>query len=191
MQGYKALTRVALIGVLALSASMTPMVAFSEQAVAPEHNPPGDIPDNQVFIRYVSPAGYELQVPEGWARKVNGDKVSFADKYDVIEIVLWLAATAPTINSVRADDVSQLLKDGRAVTIKDISIRKLKAGPTIRLVYESNSEPNSVTGKQTRLDNERFFYFRNGKLVTLDLAAPTGADNVDQWQLISNSFRWK
>ena len=28
-------------------------------------------------------------------------------------------------------------------------------------------------------------------LASLDLSAPLGADNVDQWQLMSNSFQWQ
>jgi HKD family nuclease len=38
-----------------------------EQPLKPEKNPPGDIPDNQVFIDYVSTLGFSLKVPEGWA----------------------------------------------------------------------------------------------------------------------------
>ncbi len=44
-------------------------VTSTESAVAPEINPPGDIPDSQAFVRFTSPAGgYSLEVPEGWAR---------------------------------------------------------------------------------------------------------------------------
>jgi len=46
-----------------------------------------------------------------------------------------------------------------------------------------------VTGKQIRLEDVRFLYFKAGKLVTLDMAAPFGADNVDQWNLMANSVR--
>ena len=43
-------------------------LAPRETAVAPETNPPGAIPDNQVFIDYTAPAGFSMQVPEGWSR---------------------------------------------------------------------------------------------------------------------------
>jgi hypothetical protein len=192
MSGRNTLRRtVRVVFVLLATTLMLPGAALATQAVAPEHNPPGDIPDNQVFIWYVSPAGYELQVPEGWSRKISGDTVTFADKYDTIGIALTSATQAPTVSSVKTGDVSQLLKNGHAITIKEVSVANLKAGPAIRVVYQSNSEPNAVTGKQTRLDHERFSYFHVGKIVTLDLAAPAGADNADQWRLISNSFRWK
>src|SRR5690349_231827 len=53
----------------------------TEQAVAPEQNPPGDIPDTQAFITYSSPQGhYNVEVPEGWARTEAGVDVRFVDK---------------------------------------------------------------------------------------------------------------
>lgn len=55
--------------------------AQAETAVAPEKNPPGDIPDSQVFIAYVG-SSYALKVPEGWARTVTGPNVIFASKLD-------------------------------------------------------------------------------------------------------------
>jgi len=166
-------------------------LSATEQPAAAEHNPPGDIPDSQVFIRYVSPAGYEVKVPEGWSRKATNDTVSFADKYDIISLTVARSSSAPTLESVRTGDVPTLEKAGRAFSLKDISARKLDGGSAIRLIYQTNSEPNAVTGKQMRLEHERFFFFRDGSTTTLDLAAPVGADNADQWQLISNSFRWR
>ncbi len=48
-----------------------------------------------------------------------------------------------------------------------------------------------MTNKAIRLENERYLYFKGGNLVTLEFYAPKGADNVDQWRMMSNSFRWK
>ena len=192
MSGRNALRRtVRVVFVLLATTRMLPGAALATKAIAPEHNPPGDIPDNQVFIKYVSPAGYELQLPEGWLRKIGGDTVTLADNYDTIGIALTSATQAPTASSVKTGDVTQLLRNGHAITIKEVSVANLKAGPAIEVAYHSNLEPNAVTGKQTRLDHERFSYFHVGKIVTLDLAAPAGADNDDQWQPISNSFRRK
>jgi hypothetical protein len=47
-----------------------------------------------------------------------------------------------------------------------------------------------TTNKQVRLENNRYLYFNNGKLATLTLSAPVGADNVDQWLRIARSFKW-
>jgi hypothetical protein len=85
----------------------------------------------------------------------------------------------------------EIEKSGRAVRITEIAEVKLRSGRTIKIAYDANSEPNEVTNKQIRQENERFYFARNGELVMLSLTAPKGADNVDQWRLISSSFRWK
>ncbi|MEA2574805.1 MAG: hypothetical protein QOH93_2103, partial [Chloroflexia bacterium] len=78
--------------VTATSATVTPAQAAArstEQPVAPETNPPGDIPDTQAFVKYASAVGgYELDVPEGWARTESGPNVSFVDKFDGAKIVV-------------------------------------------------------------------------------------------------------
>lgn len=162
----------------------------AETAIAPEKNPPGDIPDNQVFIVY-SANGYALKVPEGWARTVTEPNVSFTSKLDGVSVTLTPAATAPKLDWVKAQYVPDLIKAGRAVEVKGISAETLPGGPAIRIDYTPNSEPNAVTMKQVRLENARYLFFKSGTLAALDLYAPTGADNVDQWELMSRSFEWR
>lgn len=172
-------------------ATETP-VASNEQAVAPEQNPVGDIPDNQAFVPYASPSGgYTLQVPEGWARTENGTGVSFADKLDGVRVSVTDAATAPTAKTAPGKEVAALRQSGRAVQITSVRDVQLPTGPSVLVEYTSNSEPNAVTGKQVRLENNSYLIFKNGKLATLTLWAPLGADNVDQWQQIAKSFAWK
>jgi hypothetical protein len=49
-----------------------------------------------------------------------------------------------------------------------------------------------VTNKQIRLEAVRFYLpGSNGKVAVLDMSAPLGADNVDQWNLMANSLRVK
>jgi hypothetical protein len=57
--------------------------------------------------------------------------------------------------------------------------------------YASNSDPDPVSSKQIRQENNTYLFFKNGKLATLTLWAPQGADNVDQWQQMAQSFRWQ
>ncbi|QND69177.1 hypothetical protein HB777_36020 (plasmid) [Mesorhizobium loti] len=173
-------------GVVGISAAVA-----AETAVPAEKNPPGDIPDSQVFIDYASPQGFTMKVPEGWARSDKADGASFVDKLDGVVMSVVQATSAPTVASVKADVVPKLEASGRAIKVTAVKQVKLPAGLAIRIVYTSNSEPNAVTNKQVRLENERYLYFKDGKLVTLDLYAPKGADNVDQWQLMSTSLRWK
>ena len=163
--------------------------AQAETAIAPEKNPPGDIPDSQVFNVY-SADSYALKVPEGWARIVTGPNVSFASKLDGVSVTLTPVATAPTLDWVKAQYVPDLIKAGRAVEVKGVNAETLPGGPVIHIDYTSNSEPNAVTTKQIRLENARYLFFKSGSMAAVDLYAPAGADNVDQWQLMSRSFAW-
>lgn len=86
---------------------------------------------------------------------------------------------------------AELQKGGHAVEIKLVKDVKLKSGPAVLISYTSNSDPNPVTNKQIRIEHDRYLMFKNGTLVSLDLSAPFGADNVDQWRLMSNSFQWQ
>ena len=163
--------------------------AGTEVPVTPEVSPPGDIPDSQVFITYKSPAGFSFKVPEGWARKDAGDTTSFQAKYNVVAATVAEIAQRLDISYAKQTLVADIQK-GCAVTLGKISLEKLPAGEAVKVAYSENSEPNSVTGKQIRMESERFYFAKDGKLVSLYLSAPLGSDNVDQWNLISASFRW-
>jgi hypothetical protein len=168
---------------------VSPGTAAPEKAVAPEHNPPGDIPDTQVFVAYASSLGFTIKVPEGWSRKEEAQAVSFADKYNTIIVSLASANTKPTADSVKSAEVPELEKTGRAVKVTKIS--DVKSGPAVLISYTANSEPNAVTKKRIRLEHDRYLFYKDGKLAVLDMAAPQGADNVDDWSMMANSFHWK
>ena len=167
-------------------------VAMAEELpISPEVNPPGDIPDSQVFISYSSPLGFELQVPEGWARRDRADGATFTDKYDGVDMAIASAGAAPTADSVRQNEVPALISAGRAVKVSSVRNVTLPVGEAVLIVYACNSEPNEVTNKQVRLESNRYIFYRAGRTATLTLYAPAGADNVDQWRLMAGSFRWK
>ena len=164
----------------------------AEQPVAPEKNPTGDIPDSQVFVNYTSnQGGYDIETPEGWARTTKGGDVIFTYKLDGLSVTVTNAARAPNAGSVRKIQAELLKMTGRAVRIKGIQDIKLSYIPAVLMMYESNSDLDLVVNKQVRLENSSYFYYRNGRLAELRLWAPLGADNIDQWKLISNSFRWR
>ncbi|MDR3470386.1 MAG: hypothetical protein P4M09_01615 [Devosia sp.] len=179
--------------ILAIPLAAFPVVggaAFAaEVPVAAEKNPPGDIPDTQVFIVYTAPAGFSMKVPEGWSRTDVPAGAAFEDKYDSVNVTATAASAAPTVASVKSGEAKILMAQGHAVTISSIKSLKLPGGEAVVIEYAANSDPNPVTGKQIRLERARYFIFKNGKLVTLDLAAPKGADNVDQWKWMSESVR--
>jgi len=166
-------------------------VMAAEQAIAPEKNPPGDIPDSQVFVDYRSKLGFSIKVPEGWSRNERTDGVHFADKFGDVDVSITTSAAAPTVETVKASEAAALEKSARAVKITAVRSVKLASGPGILIQYTSNSEPSAVTNRQIRLEHDRYLLSSSGKLATIDLSAPDGADNVDQWTLMSGSFRWQ
>jgi hypothetical protein len=162
-----------------------------ETPIPAEVNPPGDIPDTQAFIKYMNTSGgYQLEVPEGWARTEKGTDVTFVNKFDGVKVHVARAATAPSVVSARANEVKQIGSQGHAVTITDVSEAQLPAGKAIVVKYTSNSDPNPVTTTRVRLEDVTYIFFKNGKEAMLTVWAPQGADNVDQWNRISQSFRW-
>ena len=163
----------------------------AERPLKPEKNPPGDIPDNQVFVQYTSPLGFSLKVPEGWARKDLADGAEFADKYGRITVTQTAAATAPDVAAANQTLVPELKKSVRAVTIKKVKAVKLPAGPAVLISYDSNSDRNPVTNKAIRLENDRYYLWKDEKMAILNFSAPAGADNADQWDMMGKSFRWR
>lgn len=175
----------------AATPSLVSQKLITEKPIAAENNPPGDIPDNQAFITYNSASGgYKLEVPEGWAGQTNAKNVKFTDKLDGVEVTVTNEANQPIAATVKTKLAVELQKSGRAVQVVNVKDIQLPSGKAVLIEYTSNSEPNAVTGKQIRLENTNYLFFKNGFLATLRLWAPQGADNVDQWQRISRSFRW-
>lgn len=180
----------ALVAFAAVASVTIASHALAETAVAPEKNPPGDIPDTQAFVTY-SGVGYAMKVPEGWARTDAGTDMAFVSKLDGLSVTQSNLATAPSLDWANQTYVPEMVAKGRAVEIIKVSIDKRQAGEVIKIAYTLNSEPNPVTNKQIRLEANCYLFFKAGKLSVLDLYAPLGADNVDQWQLMSQSFAWR
>ena len=167
------------------------IAAKNEEPLAPEAHPVGGIPDNQVFATYSSPAGgYQLQVPEGWARTTTGTDVSFVDKYDGASVSITVMAPTSSLDQEEIGQASALKESGKAVQVKQVSRVRIAGGPAILMVYESNSAPGPVTNKEVRLENDRYLISNNDMLAVVTLWAPLGTDNADQWNLIANSFGW-
>lgn len=197
LEKHPAVTIALVLGAAVTLSYLTMPAAYSasipqvEDSAATEKNPPGDIPDTQVFIEHRSALGFSLKVPEGWARKDGPDGVSFTDKLDGVVVMVSAAASAPSVESVKRDYVPKMEAAGKAVKVAGVRAVKVSGGNAILISFTSDSEPNAVTNKQIRLENRRYLYFRNGKLAELDLYAPFGADNADQWRMMSQSFRWQ
>ncbi|MGH2594640.1 MAG: hypothetical protein ACRDH7_01605 [Actinomycetota bacterium] len=156
-----------------------------------ESNPPGDIPDNVAFVPYASKAGgFTISTPEGWARFTTGNSVTFTDKLNTVVASWTHASAAPTVASVKKDEVPVLASTERAFKLVSVTAATLPAGSAVLVEYQANSEPNAVTGKQYRLDVQRYILFRNGEEVAIGLRSPVGSDNVDPWRIVTESYKW-
>ncbi len=163
----------------------------TEAAIAPEVNPPGDIPDNQAFVTYASPdGGYAITMPEGWARTEAGPDVAFVDKLHRFTVEITCADAPPTVASATAVDAALLAAREPAFALIEATTVDLPAGPAILIRYQTNSAPDEVTGKQIRLDVDRYELFRDGRVAAISLAGPAGSDNVDVSNQVSRSFQW-
>jgi hypothetical protein len=194
MNVHKPFMRLVIVSSLTLPfalAQTTQPLPVQQQAIEPEQSPPGDIPDEQLFVPYESPSGFTIEIPEGWAKTENTNSVVFADKYNIINITVSDAATAPTANVAEKELLPVLLESNRAVEVSKVSDVSLPGGSAVRIDYAENSDPNPVTNKQIRLEDNRYVFFKDGKLVTVTFAAPFGADNVDAWKQMAESFKWQ
>lgn len=177
--------------VTAPGTSSTEAPVPSEKPVPTEDSPPGDIPDNIAFVPYRSKAGgFSITTPEGWSRTTSKDSVTFTDKLNTVQVSWAPARSAPTVKSATADEVPVLQQTVRAFSLVSVRTAALPAGSAVLISYQANSEPNRVTGKQYRQDVLRYELFHNGTQVDITLLSPVGADNVDPWRIVTESFAW-
>ena len=97
---------------------------------------------------------------------------------------------APTVSSARATTVRTLQSSTLAFRLQRVRAVSLAGGPAVEIIYQVNSAPNPVTGRQYRLVIERFELFHKGQGAVLSLSSAVGSDNVDPWRIVSESFRW-
>jgi len=159
---------------------------------APEVNPAGDIPDNQVFVPYRPPgARFTFKVPEGWARVQRGGTVTFTDKLNTIRMETRPAPAAPTVASARQAELPAIRSAGRRYEPGEVTRVRRPAGGVVLVTYKADAPADPVTGKVVHDAVERYEYWRGGTEAILTLAGPVGADNVDPWRIVTDSFRWR
>jgi len=155
-------------------------------------NPAGDIPDNQVFVAYTPPTGgFSIKVPEGWARTEAGGAVTFTDKLNSIRMESVSTASAPTVQSAEQNELPAIRAAAKNFQAGKVTAVTRKAGPAVLLTYMADSAPDPVTGKVVHDAVERYEFWKSGTEVILTLSGPQGADNVDPWRIVTDSFGWK
>jgi hypothetical protein len=175
------------------SAAAPATAASSPAGAAPagtETPPPGDIPDTTAYVAFRPGSGqYEVKVPEGWARTVSPAAVFFTDKLNVISI--WTTkVSAPTVASARAVEVPAIKHPLHGFALTGVSVVSRPAGTAVLIRYSADSRPDPVTGKVYKDTFERYEFYKNGTEAVVLLGGPAGADNVDPWRTVTNSFRW-
>jgi hypothetical protein len=154
-------------------------------------NPAGDIPDNQVFVKYTPANGsFEVKVPEGWSESTSQSGTEFTDKLNIVSIQWVAGGPEPTVERASSVDAQKLASTEPAFQLGEVKQVGLPGGKAILMKYQKDSAPNEVTGKTYRMDVLLYEFYQNGLQVDLTLASPVGADNVDPWKLISESFKW-
>lgn len=156
-----------------------------------EVSPPGDIPDNQALVAYApASGGFTVKVPEGWARTPTASGVTFTDKLNAVTVDRPVSGGVPSSARATSGDISRLAKTVQGFADPRAGIVTRTAGPVLRITYLADSSADPVTGRTHRNAVERFVFYRSGRRAVLTLAGPKGADDVDPWKIISDSFRW-
>ena len=194
MSARKVLAAVLLLAIVAAIAGCSHRDSTATPPSAPgpaEANAPGDIPDTQAFVTFTAPDRlFTVDVPEGWARTGSPGGVTFTDNFNSVTVESRGNTTAPTPENARLTELPAILATTPSVRLGAVTTVTRTAGDAVLLTYQQDSAPNPVTGKGTALAVERYEFFRNGRTVALTLAGPVGADNVDPWRRITDSFRW-
>lgn len=186
--GTVALALAAPLGLAACGSSGSATSTVNPNAA--EVSPSGDIPDNQAFVPYSPPGtGYTVSVPEGWSRSTDGSAVTFTDKLNSIRLESSNASAAPTVSDGQGvlKQLSQSVpgfSPGQATTVQRSS------GNVLMITYTGNGPPDPVTGKSVKDAFERYEFFQGGKLATVTVSGPVGADNVDPWMTVTDSLKW-
>lgn len=115
----------------------------------------------------------------------------FTDKLNRIEIASASAPSAPTVQSVNSTVVPLLQQQVPKFAMGKTTSVSRQAGQAILLTYQGDSAPDAVTGKIVHSAFERYSFFQGGRQVDLTLSGPVGADNVDPWRIVTDSFRWQ
>jgi hypothetical protein len=167
------------------------LVAMVSPAAAPADTPsPGDIPDNQAFVRLTT-GSYSLKTPEGWSRTTGAHIVKLTDKYNAISVATAALPAAPTVRSVTTGELPRLRAAVAGFHSPSVTTVVRPAGRVVLIRYQARSRRDEVTGRTIVNDVERYEFWKAGQLAVVTLQAPHGSDNVDPWRVVTTSFRWR
>jgi len=129
-----------------------------------------------------------MKYPEGWARRGSGRDVTFADKNNIVHVVVEPGnAPSPGLVLTQLDRLKTSTPSLSAGSPQRLTIN---GSSVVKVVYTTKSAANPVTGKRVLLVVDRYVLAHSGRRAVVDLGTPNGVDNVDAYRLIIQSFRW-
>jgi hypothetical protein len=177
---------------LSLTGCSSGTTTGSSSSSSTEVNPSGDIPDNQAYVAFISPSGkFTASVPEGWSRSSSGSSIVFADKLNSARFEQKQVPAAPTRDSVAASVVPALKTAHPGFSLTDVAPFTRAGGSGVLVRYQQHAPANAVTAASRRQAVEEYLFWKSGTEVDVTLTSPTGADNVDPWKKITDSFAWR
>ena len=129
-------------------------------------------------------------MPEGWGRTARAGTVSFTDKLNTIGMEARPAPAAPTVASARQAELPAIRSASRRYEPGSVTQVRRAGGDVVLVTFKADAPADPVTGKVVHDAVERYEFWRGGTEAILTLAGPVGADNVDPWRIVSDSFRW-
>jgi hypothetical protein len=144
-----------------------------------------------VYVPFTFAGGpFTVTVPEGWARADASGGTTFSDNFNSAQFLVTSSASAPTIQSARDNEVPSIESTTANFKLDKVTTVTRKGGAAVVITYKADSAPSAVTGKVSQLAVERYEFWQNGKEAIVVLSGPVGADNVDPWKTITDSFSW-
>ena len=133
-------------------------------------------------------AGYSIKYPEGWTQRGAGPQVTFRDKNNLVRV--QIAPGGPATPASVTAQLNALKQSDSTLSFRAVAPVRVGAVSAIKVVYETESAPNPVTGKRVKLVVDRYEMADRGRLATVDLGTPVGVDNVDAYRKMIESFHW-
>jgi hypothetical protein len=142
------------------------------------------------YVIYVSRVGhFQIDVPQGWPRIESADTVTFSGKGDGESV--RFASGACASGDPRVELAGAVMHAGDFVANVRIEPIALPAGPAYRAEYETSATAPGAEDARAHVAAHGYLLRHSGRCALITLWASFGTQDVDQWQRVARSFRWR